>query len=392
LLAGQIAPNERLIAAVARALGRARNEFLAASLFLPFFHNIGLRPPVLVEGGMVRLRLTNELYESVRARTDLIPQAETALRGPPGTLPSVFSLTDAPPHRDIHRPHYTTQVNLWFCLHDAPAQESLILFPESHRLVVDPHLSNRGDPESWGLGKPVRADLRFGDAVLFSSELYHSSPIHTEGRIRFSWDIRIVGGCFDDNSHYRQNFLPLDALRPIGEPRHTDGPNAVVEFAARHPHHRPNPSDGAFPVTQRLLLTWLQAELKGNGDRSDEIANELLTSRPTSQVAFMAAELLAVPLPLSAKALLNDIEKHSKSYFWTSRAADLSLQHGWRELARRCLLRTVTLASETKVSTDHNPIDYFAIGAPAAQLFPDRALRQARQRLSELARSRHHEG
>ena len=378
-------PDDRRVAAIARALRRARNEYLGTTLFLPFIDALNLAGPVQVEAGIARIRTTPEVYERLKPRTDLIPAIETAPAAAPDLVPPVFALKNAPPHRDIHRPHYTTQMNLWFCLHDAAPGKSLTLFPEAYINPNRPDLSDPANPVSYGLGRPFSPDLRFGDALLFSSEHYHASPIHQEDKARYSWDIRLVAGCWDDNRHYRENFLPIDALRPFDATNTVEAMIEIANFAADHPNHAPGDAHTGFQ-SQRLCLAWLEQALsEGDTEAAESHADTLLRADPAEQIAYSAAERALSTRPDLAKAFLGTIARTSSSYFWTLKSGQLAMERRWLQLARDALTRCAELSRNTTVSTAHNPIDYMVHGSRhVAQIYPAQAAERAAELLAEL--------
>src|SRR5262249_21503516 len=122
------------------------------------------------------------------------------------------------PHRDVDVAHYTFQLNFWFPLHDVPAENSLLLFPEiytkpvPYQQIPDP----LREPDRWGYGKALRRALRVGDLVLFHSQHFHASPSEAPERDRLSAELRIASACIDDNAHvYRRLFWRAENFAPV---------------------------------------------------------------------------------------------------------------------------------------------------------------------------------
>lgn len=128
----------------------------------------------------------------------------------------------APPHRDLARPHYNKQFNIWFPFHECSQDSSLVLFPHSFNRTenrfsgitknLDPNhdaaeirlLTKTFSYSDFKLGLPLKTHLKPGDFILFNSEHYHCSPMNSQ-RTRISCDLRFVDFSFDDNSHYARN-------------------------------------------------------------------------------------------------------------------------------------------------------------------------------------------
>tara|TARA_Y100001960_G_scaffold324764_1_gene405821 strand:+ start:915 stop:2135 length:1221 start_codon:yes stop_codon:yes gene_type:complete len=127
----------------------------------------------------------------------------------------------SPPHRDLNRPHYNRQFNMWWAFHDVSKEESLVFFPNVYKSRVFPYMSNRQldanahaqklsevtdeySYEQFGLGESHQVALKKGDFLFFNSEHYHCSPKKVT-RIRMSCEMRFVDKSFDNNDHYQKN-------------------------------------------------------------------------------------------------------------------------------------------------------------------------------------------
>jgi len=127
----------------------------------------------------------------------------------------------APPHRDLNRPHYTIQNNIWFPFHSLNKSDSLVFFPEAYQKNIFPNFLNdqldynknsnlamrasiNYTYDQYNLGKHLQFELDQGDFLIFNSEQYHCSAKFTK-KIRISAEVRFAQNCFDDNSHYKKN-------------------------------------------------------------------------------------------------------------------------------------------------------------------------------------------
>lgn len=170
----------------------------------------------------------------------------------------------SPPHRDLNRPHYNRQFNIWWTFHDITKNESLVFFPESYKKQVFPFVKKKtldanSDAEEFSkltdkyhydeyrLGKSYQTYLNKGDFLFFNSEHYHCSPKKVKN-VRVSCEMRFVDKSFDNNDHYKK-----DSFYFLKNFSHVNGKMAIT-------HIKNFPS--ISKIEQRKIFDELDEDLK----------------------------------------------------------------------------------------------------------------------------------
>ena len=351
-------------------------RFVSAAL-VELVTDMGLPGPVSLEGGIHRLVFPVETTEALRQRENLFGPEDFS-RPRSGAMPETFLTAWSPPHRDIGRPHYTFQANLWFPLHDLAAEETLIIFPEVYRQPVPIRyrpadwrsLYETSDLRQWDFGEPTRIPLRFGDAILFHGEQVHCSPIDLPHTVRLSYDFRIAARCDDSNVSYRETFWNQNNFLPAVTKRtESQGYRAALGRADSLLRLAEPPVDNEAPE----LINGRQTELTAQ-HHSFWLAKNLATL-PLETVAetarlferfpfaedrclALASALLERDLTLVA-ALLRTVLEQTRSFFWAARAGDIAHLAGLQPLSLGAYQRCAELAEAATVSFDDNPFDYW---------------------------------
>lgn len=197
-----------------------RNNLKISSLFLDLIKKLidNNSEFIQIETGMFRI-----VFDEMENKDEIDKSSKLfSIANSQGIYPQSFiTNVNASPHRDLDRPHYSKQYNIWFSFYNLEEDESLIFFPESFKKDIKPNInqSYELDPNKdnfeiqkkgliknynqLNLGKHFGSKLLIGDFFLFNSEHFHCSPIKKKNRL--SCEVRFVDNCFDNNEHYRKN-------------------------------------------------------------------------------------------------------------------------------------------------------------------------------------------
>lgn len=404
LFSERTVPPAESMASFVRVLHQAdKCRFVAASL-ADLIADLSCPTPILVEGANRRIVLPAAALDEFRHRVDLFVPTDFE-RAHPGATPEVFFADWSPPHRDIGRPHYTFMANLWFPLHDLDAENSLVMFPESYRRSVPIAPTSKGWREQfgtaeiaeWGYGKPLRVDLRFGDALLFHSETIHCSPVTTTNLPRLSFDVRFAAPCLDGNLTYRGTFSNYFNFLPALDGSGGGQGKASTERAAGLLHQARRTSDDSLETivedaaTAQHLITWFEANLAQAPLSAIASVCDRLDRYPFAEDRYVhLAEGLRERGGAFTESLLRTVLETTDSFYWMARCGDVAMLAGLERLSRDAYGACADLCETTSVSFDHNPIDYLPADDPSCfgprtQRLPEEFAKAARQRLGQAS-------
>ncbi len=388
---GGPSPGHEDLVALLLVLREIRDTRYASCLFADLVQGFGLPTPVLVDTGYFRCifqRDSDALRADPRVPRDLY---EGLAIDPEPFLKR--SNIGGGPHRDVDVPHYTFQINFWFPLHDVPAANSLLLFPDIYTRDV-PYQQRPeplGEPDRWGYGSALRRALRLGDMVLFHSQHFHASPTEAPELDRLTAEIRVAGACIDDNAAvYRRLFWNIRNFTPLAQP---DSRNRAERL---HPH-APATTDRTPLTAQELLATLFDRpeDVRHGGnlwtpesifDTSREFPRPALTSLVERLIAAPFAEdrQLALARYLLhwqhrdlAEAVLTDISQRTESYFFALELARIASQARLWQLVGSALMRAFALAQSSPITIGRYRGDVPARPLPRLQFMPEDAIRAA---------------
>jgi hypothetical protein len=331
--------------------------------------------PTLIDTGYLRIVLpSGPLHEQIRRRPELYQMRDRH-------DPEVMIMTGgALAHRDIQAPHFSTQMNFWFPLHDLEADGSLLLFPDVARQRVGSYLPVSGSPpEQWGYGRPLQVALQRGDALLFHSEQYHASPVAAGLRPRISMEIRVSLACPDDNAVYRRLFWDLKNFAsqemPIA-PRFDEivagkWDGRTGESAASLYHRLfDKPLDARRASETLSTVDEIRRAVSLPAPEALDILDSLTALDDVgSDLAFFCAKTYFVfDRPEEAWVTLQRLAENTNSYFWVLECARLAAEAGNRALVEDFLSRAERLANGTTVTPE--PVGEPDLTQPPFQLLP----------------------
>jgi hypothetical protein len=261
-------------------------------------------------------------------------------------------------------------VNFWFPLHDLDEKRTLLLYPDAYRSDVLEYgeIVNRADPNSWGFGKALQIPLKFGDVLVFHSQMLHASPTQAPDQNRFTVEMRVASGCIDDNSRiYRRmfwglrNFLPSDGAEGASlRAQQLAEPSATTFDIARA-----LAAQTAHGVINSLFRTTYASLNAGYVRRSDSVLDEafLLDQNEWSRVLKRLEELpcdedlllLAARLCLHQGyrsygiALLCRICNRTVSYFWAFEVGYFAVANKEKQLAEIAFDKAGRLAASSEI-------------------------------------------
>ena len=410
-------PDEQSISAFVAAARHLRDTGAMSALFSQLVQRLGLPLPVNIDCGYLRLVLPNDLLDLMETRQDLVQRDDWYNSPPHDETEPIFTRGSAFPHRDISRPHYAFQFNLWFPLTDLSADQSLLFFPDSYydykerieglmgdkskgfehdAAAVSARISANPNPREWGFGEPISREMAFGDVYLFYCQQVHGSPVRTADTQRISVEIRVACRSLDDNTGYRRTFSNLNNFLP--EKGGHDAPsalgieraNAIADFVG---HHRGN--DEISACAQLHLNSLFPSPYAAR--RSKEIARSAEAFDPAPQVAsgslarvaaqcdrFPFAEDRSVVLARlflrrgeddKAATIVAEASQRSQSYFWQLRFAHLAIRAHRKDLARALLDRCRSLAEAQRLDAYPFAPGLSTPSSPIIAILPDHALR-----------------
>ena len=386
---GHTPPYESLLQLIL-VLREIRDSRYLSCLFSDLIAGLGLPPPVLIDTGYFRCvfpkafaalhddaRVPRDVYEGLPI--DPEPFLKDTNRG-------------GGPHRDVDVPHYTFQINFWFPLHDVPAENSLLLFPDIYTrdIAYQQKPEPLREPDRWGYGQALRRPLRLGDFVLFHSQHFHASPTEAPDSDRLTAELRVASACIDDNSAvYRRlfwsarNFEPLAAaapseratrLHPLGSAV-PDAPLSAQELLAalfdrpedvRHGGNLWTP-ESVFATSRRLsreALVHLIERLNAAAFADDR------------QLALARYLLFWGERDLGERVLTDAVQRTESYYFALEQARVAGAAQLWA-LAGQALIRAFALAQSSPVAIGRYRGDVPARPLPRLQFMPEDAMRAA---------------
>lgn len=247
------------VAVMTHCLKKIRDSRFISCLFQEAIARLELPAPVLVETGHFRVVLPDSL-EQCKQRKDLFDSEDYTSKGP--HEPEVM-LTGGPgyPHRDLNNVHSHVQLNFWCPLHEVTAPETLWLFPDCYHKDLPYYCppENWDDPSTTPYGRCVQVPLKFGDGILFHSQMMHGSPMQSPIRNRISLEFRAAADCMDSNFAYRRTFAQLEnyTLRDghveTKEPLATNMPLIKIEQAAHRVLRAPSITASVRENFERFL-------------------------------------------------------------------------------------------------------------------------------------------
>ena len=418
--------DEHTVSAFVAAARHIRDTGAMSALFSRLVQSFELPPPVNIDCGHFRLVLPrNDLFARMDSRRDLAQRDDWYYAPPNDGAEPIFDRGSAMPHRDISRPHYAFQINLWFPLIDLCEDESLIFFPDSYydykerieRLTgtrsqgftddvrqAGARIAANPNPREWGFGEPATRKLKFGDIYMFYCQQVHGSPVRRDDTLRLSMEVRVACRSLDDNTSYRRifsnlnNFLPPDEnddTSAIAGIRRADAMAALGDNSAGLLHD-PAAEGAGTDVCAQLYVNSLfptpivarkAKEVAQPADMFDlgpQVTGAFLKNVAEYSDQFPFADdryFLLARLFLrrgedeTAATIIGKASQRSQSYFWQLHFAYLAIRAHRKDVARTILARCRALAERTTV--DANPF------APALEtpkepilaILPEHALR-----------------
>ena len=403
--------DEQVVSAFVAAARHLRDTGAMSALFGQLIRSFELPPPVNIDCGYFRFVAPDDLFRRMELRHDLVQRSDWD-NPPPfdGTEP-LFARGSAMPHRDISRPHYAFQINIWFPLIELSETESLLFFPDAYydykeRIEgllgnqskgfehdvreVGARIAANSNPSDWGFGKPISRKLDFGDIYIFYCQQVHGSPIRRADTLRLSVEVRAVGRSLDDNTGYRRifsnlnNFLSADA---------TDDADAAIKRAEAISSGN---LDGEVAACAQFYLNSLfptpafarQAkELSQSPDTFDlgpQVTGFILKDAPEHCNRFPFAEDRSVLLArlflrhaddATAATIISDASEQTRSYFWQLQFAYLAIRAHHKDLARTILRRCRTLAEQSSIEAFPFAAVLATPSSPILAILPEHALR-----------------
>lgn len=363
----------RTFSAIYRTFRDLRDGRYVSCLFSDFIEGLDLPRPVLVDAGYCRMVVPGLIGQASR-HPDLVDASEFAPRDPAEPERMVHGrMLGGNAHRDIDVRHYHFQVNFWFPLHDLDEKRTLLLYPDAYRSDVLEYgeLANRSDPNSWGFGKVLQIPLKFGDMLMFHSQMLHASPTQAPDQNRFTVEMRVASGCIDDNSQiYRRMFWGLRNFLP----------NGSAEGALLRAQQLAEPSATTFDLTRALAAKTAHAVINslfrtahtslnaGYVRRSDSVLDDafILDWKDLSRILRRLEELpcdedlllLVARLCLrqgyrsDGIALLRTICNRTVSYFWAFEVGYFAVANKERQLAETAFDKAGRLAANSEIKLD----------------------------------------
>ncbi len=360
------------------ALRHLRDSRYLSCLFLGLISKLGLPEPLLVDSGFTRMMIPGD-YDAARRRPDWFDRSEFAA---PDNNEAEHMLQGGGwgnAHRDIDVRHYHFQANFWFPLHDVDERQTLLIFPEAYRRDVRQY-GKPGDPDNpggWGFGPALQVPLRFGDMLVFHSQHLHASPSQAREKNRFTVELRVAGGCVDDNGRiYRRLFWNLSNFMPARGRAAT--PPVLAKQLAPLPPERPTlasalSGETAHAVVHRLFRRPQASLAAAYLHRPDEVLDEALPldadgwRKVVARLSeFPAGEdlWLLVARLLSrqgqtqqAAEVLAKVARETRSPFWALEAGRVAARAGLYGLAEEAFAAAGDYAGRSDVTLDRYSVD-----------------------------------
>lgn len=371
-------------------LRELRDSRYVSCLFSDLVAGFDLPPAALIDTGHFRcIFLEHAAALNERAKRGELPQDLFSTEQVTEPEPSVCRQnTGGHPHRDLDAPHYTFQFNFWFPLHDVPATNSLLMFPDVYGADIpyqqEPACLQR--PETWGYGRPWRNAMKFGDVLLFHSQHFHASPTEAPHLNRLTIELRVASACQDDNANaYRRLFWNLRNFEALGgepaseraERLHPRGKRPPLVAQTAHELFAslfPNPN-----LARRAANLWtpdtlfLGAHKLAAADLLD--LTDRLRAAPFAEdrQLGLARYLLLHGRAGLAKSVLADTLARTTSYFFALEIARLAGGAGFWQIAGAALKAAHQLAATSSVQIGHYRGDIPARPVPTQQLLPAEA-------------------
>lgn len=318
---------------LAQVLLDIRNNGTLSKVMSRLIHQFNFPKPIKIDGGIVRVSIPSELIVKIEKEKKLPIIAFR--RQKTGSETEIFMKGKSNIHRDFNRPHFLLQCNMWFPLHDVDSDSSLQIYPGVYN--QDVYNMPLTEENISKLGKRAVTSLSFGDILLFHGEHIHHSPISS--RCRHSFDFRIAADCFDDNSHYRDNFWDL-----------TNFTGEVTNF----------------DLFRRFTSN------KANPDMVEAVINQLLCPERFSEDTYckIAEEVMYSNVNLAEKLLVAVVEQ-SNLWFWVMKASILLSGISGSYKVKQWLSKALKLAKKSELCR-YMPVSYE--GYTRNQLLPKDAI------------------
>ncbi|MCB0309932.1 MAG: hypothetical protein KDD42_01775 [Bdellovibrionales bacterium] len=358
-------PSIQTIMALYSGLRRMRQTYFVPTLLADLVRLLGFSEPMLLEVGLNRLVLPVDIGDQIQSRKDLFMEEDFQSRRH-GPLQEIFYVRKdyGQPHRELDQPHSIFQSHLWFPLHDMPAEESLLLFPDYYREDI---LVDRGQKhlpvEEWGLGKPLQIALKAGDMILFHSEHIHGSVKRKDETIRLSYDFRVITDCPHDHGWHHQdfwnyrNFVPAHNNPAVAGERAVNILNSCFESVPSSSLEHFNRCSSTAVAQQ--YVEWVIYNLDTVSQTFLEELPQVFAKFPFAEDRYLTVAWLCWPRNNDlARSLLETVCSETSSYYWAWRGARLAAALGCTTLANQTFNKAAQLCGATKQTLDSNPTPY----------------------------------
>lgn len=211
-------PDDLIILGI--TLNKIKNSRKMSKIFSSFVNSLNLIKNVgYIDTGHFRYVIPyeyhnemkkNSLYKMLEgARPD--NESEKMINTIRPVINNKHAIMDSRAHRDVDSKHSHLQYNLWFPMHDLGKRDSLEIFPESYfstKQYYQPRKYNSIFRHSH-YGNKKQTKLKFGDTLLFHSQVFHDSPRSIKPKNRLTVEIRFTDNSNDNNYHYRRLFANI---------------------------------------------------------------------------------------------------------------------------------------------------------------------------------------
>lgn len=353
-------------AALVVLLRELRDTRFVSCLFSDLVAGFGLPANILLDAGFFRC-VFHQLQQALWQRMERGELPEDIFRAENVAEPEPFlqgGHRGGCPHRDVDAPHYTFQFNFWFPLHDIPAENCVLIFPEVYTQAI-PYQQPPADlsqPDSWGYGPALKRAMALGDTLIFHSQHFHASPTQAPQLDRLTAELRVASGCIDDNANiYRRQFWSLANFAPVKP----STPQARAERLHPPRLDRPDESLTAHELFASLFAAPRDARVAGNLWSNAEAVAGAHRLAPTEwldrmdrlrRAPFAEDRQLAVVRLLQvhgrrdlATLILKDTLARTTSYYFALEIARLASEQGAYHVAEPALMRAASLAEAAPV-------------------------------------------
>jgi hypothetical protein len=215
------------------------------------------------------------------------------------------------------------------------------------------------NPEDWGYGPPLRVSLKFGDALLFSGDQFHSTPVPKGDSLRLSLEMRVVGHSFDDRGWYRLGFLNLNNFLPKekDEPTKSSADRTIEVWEACGNEVEDNPPSTAIKCLVELCF-----------DKSPTIQKvkkytEWMKSYPFAEDRFLWSYFWLQannPDTESFVSLQDFVIDNSQNFYWLLLYGGFALEEDRQIKAETAFEKSRLMGSHVTADTSSNAVNYVA--------------------------------